>query len=158
MKSDKLKVLCYIINAQKCQVINLQYKSHSEQKNKDQSHTNMSSSNPNDKKNLFVGTGYTLKTNRKDGEVVSTTFKRLFGQKPMITTSGLNHSSASTNVTISTPIVKYVRNQSTQTKQPWCGIHETNHTPCSKESVTSGIICPTCNGQICQRGFSNMCY
>ena len=125
----------------------------------------MNSSNPNDKKNFLVGAGYTVKINRKDGGVISATAKKLFGQKPMITTSGIGSSSSSTNVTISTPTVyvKYTRNQSTQTKQSWCNIHNANHPACMSdkkmvEQCQSGIIYPTCNATICPTGNSNMCY
>ena len=112
----------------------------------------MNSSNPNDKNNLFVGTGYTLKINRKDGEVVDATVKKLFGQKPMITTSGLG---TSTNVIISTPIVTPIKKQTTQTETKY------THSMSDKEMIEqsqNGIICPTCNGTVCPVGNSNMCY
>ena len=111
------------------------------------------SSHPNDKNNSFVGTGYTIRINRKDGEVVNATAKKFIGQKPTITSSGL---ASSSSVTISVPATKYVVHKSTQTRQPWCQIHNTSHPACrtNKEMIeqyTSGIICPTCNGTICPR-------
>lgn len=125
----------------------------------------MNSSHPNDKNNLFVGAGYTIKINRKDGEAINATAKRIYGQKSIITTSGLD---SSTNVTVNTPTTGNFITQNTQTpqnwsKQPWCYTHKTNHPPCNNdkqmiEQDQGGIICPACNGTICTKGNKNMCH
>ena len=128
----------------------------------------MNTSHPSDKNNTLTGKGYKIKTNRKDGEVESITAKRVFGLKPIITSSGL--ASSSTNVIISTPVLWQFKHKNTQTEysninKPWCNVHYNNHPNCmtdkemiEQDQTTSGIICPTCNSTICPRGQVNMCY
>ena len=69
----------------------------------------------------------------------------------MITTSGMGSSSSSTNVTISTPMVKIGYTKSTQTEDSWLSEKK------MLDEQNSGIICPTCNATVCPIGNSNMC-
>ena len=121
------------------------------------------SSNPNNKSNYFVGTGYKLGISRSDGEITNKFTKQVFGQNPIITTSGL---SSCTNVIVNTPITSTVGNKSTQTQQsmfnkPWCKVHYASHPPCATDKQmieqNRGTICPTCNSMICYGGGTNMC-
>lgn len=114
---------------------------------------------PNDKDNKHLGRGYKILVNRKNWESTSFTVKTIYGQKHLITTTGM---SSSSKVVINTPVVTCIHNKGVQTSQIWCEVHQTNHEPCMTndemiEEYHNAIICPTCNGQLCPRGNQNMC-